>query len=195
MDRHHGNTLGNSDYNQSPIPDSLIELQVMLSQGFVQNFDQLIATRFFLGITEAGFFPAAAFLTTTWYCRFELQTRMALFYTAASLAGAFSGVLAFGIQHMHGVGGLAGWRWIFILEGMVTIIAGLLVPFILPDSPDRAKFLTNAEKSIIKLRLEEDSGTSAGRVETEEKFQWKSLWAALFDWKIWFAIFIFWGNT
>lgn len=154
-----------------------------------------MATRVLLGITEAGFFPAAAFLLTTWYCRFELQTRLALFYTAASLAGAFSGVLAFGIQHMHGVGGLAGWRWIFILEGMITVVAGLSVPFILPDSPDSANFLTSAEKTIIKIRLEQDSGTSSGSVETKEKFQWKFLQAAFCDWKIWFAIFIFWGNT
>jgi len=167
----------------------------MLCQGFVQNHYHLIVTRVLLGVTEAGFFPAAVFLVTTWYCRFEVQTRLAVFYTAASLAGAFSGLLAFGIQHMDGVGNLAGWRWIFILEGTVSIIAGLVTPFILPDSPDAANFLTAAEKATIKLRLEQDSGTSAGKVATSEKFQWKFVRRALLDWKIWFAILIFWGNT
>lgn len=169
--------------------------QVMLSQGFVQNYEQLVMTRVLLGFAEAGFFPAAAFLITTWYCRFEVQIRMASFFTAASLAGAFSGLLAFGIQHMDGVSGLAGWRWIFILEGMITILGGLVVPFILPDSPSTAKFLEPREREILLGRLAQDSGTVAGRVEVKEKFQWKVLRAALVDWKIWFAIFIFWGNT
>lgn len=167
----------------------------MLGQGFVQNHHQLICTRFLLGVTEAGFFPAAAFLVTTWYCRFEVQTRLAIFYTADSLAGAFSGLLAYAIQHMDGICNLAGWRWIFILEGLITILMGLTTPFILPDSPETARFLTPEEKAIIRRRLEQDSGTSAGRVETKEKFQWKFIRSALLDWKIWFAVFIFWGNT
>lgn len=69
-------------------PQLLTRFQVMLCQGFVQSYETLIVTRFLLGVTESGFFPAAAFLITTWYCRFEVQTRLALFYTAASLAGA-----------------------------------------------------------------------------------------------------------
>lgn len=166
-----------------------------MCQGFVQGYRGLLATRILMGVPEAGFFPAAAFLLTTFYCRFEVQTRLGVFYAAASLAGAFSGLLAFGIQHMEGVGGLAGWRWIFILEGLLTILGGLATPFILPDSPDAARFLTPAEKAILKLRLQQDSGTSSGKVETSEKFQWKFLRAAFLDWKIWFAILIFWGNT
>jgi MFS transporter, ACS family, DAL5 transporter family protein len=60
-----------------------------------------------------------------WYARHEIQVRQALFFSAASIAGAFSGLLAFGIAHMDGVGGLEGWRWIFILEGIVTGEHGL----------------------------------------------------------------------
>jgi MFS family permease len=60
---------------------------------------------------QAGLFPAATFILTNWYCRHELQGRMAVFYSAASMAGAFSGLLAFAIVKMDGVGGLAGWRW------------------------------------------------------------------------------------
>ena len=167
----------------------------MLCQGFVTSYETLLVTRVLLGITEAGFFPAAAFLITTWYCRFEVQTRLALFYTAASLAGAFSGLLAYGISHMDGVGGLRGWQWIFILEGIVTVLGGILVPFILPDSPETAKFLTEEERQTIIRRLRQDAGTPAGQVETKEPFQWRFVRAAFLDWKIWFAIFIFWGNT
>ena len=58
-----------------------------------------------LGLCESGFFPAATYLLTTWYCRFEVQTRLAIFFSAASMAGAFSGLLAFGIEKMDGVAG------------------------------------------------------------------------------------------
>ena len=90
-------------------------------QGIIKDYNGLIITRTLLGLTESGFFPAATYLLTTWYCRFELQTRLAVFYSAASLAGAFSGLLAFAIQKMDGIAGLEGWRWIFILEGILTV--------------------------------------------------------------------------
>lgn len=83
---------------------------VMTLQGIVQNYHGLVVTRTLLGLTESGFFPAATFLLTTWYCRFEVQTRLSVFFSAASMAGAFSGLLAFGIEKMAGVGGLNGWR-------------------------------------------------------------------------------------
>jgi MFS family permease len=79
--------------------------------GIVQDFNGLCVARFFLGVAESGFFPAATYLLTIWYLRYEVQTRMVIFYAAASLSGAFSGILAYGIEHMQGVGGLAGWRW------------------------------------------------------------------------------------
>ena len=60
---------------------------------------------------QSGFFPAATYLLTIWYLRYEVQRRMAVFYAAASLSGAFSGLLAFAIQKMNGIAGYAGWRW------------------------------------------------------------------------------------
>ncbi|KAL2676433.1 hypothetical protein Neosp_010191 [[Neocosmospora] mangrovei] len=95
---------------------------VMICQGIVQNLGGLVTTRALLGLFEAGFFPASTYLLGEWYCRFELQLRLAVFFGAASLAGAFSGLLAAGLQQMDGVGGLAGWRWIFIMEGIVTAV-------------------------------------------------------------------------
>ena len=84
---------------------------VMTLMGIVQNYQGLLAARFMLGVAEAGFFPAASYILTTFYRKYELQKRLAVFYTAASAAGAFSGLLAFGLQQMGGVGGLEGWRW------------------------------------------------------------------------------------
>lgn len=84
---------------------------VMTMQGLVQNYHGIIITRTLLGLTECGFFPAATYLLTTWYCRFEVQTRLAVFFSAAAMASAFSGLLAFAIDKMDGVGNLEGWRW------------------------------------------------------------------------------------
>lgn len=166
----------------------------MTLQGIVKSYGGLIATRTMLGVTEAGFFPAATYLLTTWYCRWETQTRMALFFSAASLAGAFSGLLAFGISHMDGIGGLGGWRWIFILEGILTVLVGASIPWSLPDSPATASFLTQGEKDFIRRRLEQDSGTVAGKVQTDDGFQWRHLQSALLDWKIYLGVVIYWGN-
>jgi MFS family permease len=73
-----------------------------MCMGWVQDYSGLLAARFFLGVTEAGLFPAATYLCSTWYCRYEQHFRVALFYCAASLAGSFSGLLAYGIGFMDG---------------------------------------------------------------------------------------------
>lgn len=107
----------------------------MTLMGVVKNYSGLLATRFFLGVGEVStfgdvdrrkvtiannigillflgwVFPGASFLLTSWYCRHEMQTRLAIFFCAASLAGAFSGFLAFALMKMDGIGGLEGWRW------------------------------------------------------------------------------------
>lgn len=77
----------------------------MTLMGLIVNRQGLYAARWFLGIAEAGFFPGATFLLTLWYKRYEVQSRMAVFYTAASLSGAFSGLLAFAIEKMDGIAG------------------------------------------------------------------------------------------
>jgi sugar phosphate permease len=96
---------------------------------------------------------------------------------------------------MDGVANLSGWRWIFILEGAVTVLTGFAVLFLLPDSPERAKWLSSREQQFLRYRLEQDSGTKEGRVNTTDKFQVKYLIRALTDWKLWFTVFIFWGST
>ncbi|KAF2167190.1 hypothetical protein M409DRAFT_66224 [Zasmidium cellare ATCC 36951] len=167
---------------------------VMTCQGLVQSYGQLIATRVLLGFFESGFFPAASYLLTTWYCRFEVQTRLAIFFSAASAASAFSGLLAFGIQHMDGAGGYAGWRWIFILEGIFTVVAGSGLYWLPADSPQTASFLKPWEAEAINRRLEQDSGTGSGSIGTDDKFSWKTFRSAFFEWKIWVAVIVWGGN-
>jgi MFS family permease len=163
-------------------------------QGIVKDYHSLLTTRIFLGLFEAGFFPAASFLLTTWYCRFELQSRLSVFYSSAAFASGFSGLLAFAISNMAGVAGLGGWRWIFIIEGMATVVIGGLIALFLPDSIEDVKFLTEDEKKFLAYRLRYDSGVDGAEVGSKEPFQWRYLWAALGDWHIWLAAIIYWGN-
>mgnify|MGYP002718718824 FL=1 len=121
----------------------------MTLSGLVQNFSGAIAARWFLGVTEAGFFPAAITLVGDWYPRAQLQSRISAFYVVGVFSGAFSGLLAYGIHYMDGVGGLISWRWIFILEGLATVALCPLLFFILPDYPSSAKWLTPVEKDTI----------------------------------------------
>lgn len=86
-----------------------------------------------------------------------MQFRQALFYGSATTAGAFSGLLAFAIAKMNGIGGYEGWRWIFILEGLLTVAVAVLAFFIMPDYPDTVKFLTTREKEFVHWRLANDN--------------------------------------
>jgi len=170
---------------------------VMTLMGIVQNYHGLLIARLFLGITEAGLFPGVAYYLTMWYCRHEIQFRQALFFSAASIAGAFSGLLAFGISKMDGVAGLEGWRWIFILEGIVTVLVAILAFFILFDFPETASFLTEEERAFVVFRLKyqgQTQGKAGGRMVAQaEEFKWKYVWQAFSDWQIWVNIFVYWG--
>ena len=142
-------------------------------------------------------FPGVAYYITMWYARHEAQFRQALFFSAASVAGAFSGLLAFGIAHMDGVGNLAGWRWIFILEGILTVIVAVIAYFTLYDFPETATFLTEEERAFVVYRLKyqnyKEEADGGVRVAQDDSFQWKFVKAAFLDWQIWTNILVYWG--
>lgn len=94
--------------------------------GLVKSYPGLLAARAALGIAEGGLFPGVSFYITMWYRRHECGLRLAIFFSAATAAGAFGGLLARGIVEMNGLGGLSGWAWIFVLEGLITLIVGML---------------------------------------------------------------------
>lgn len=136
-----------------------------------------------------------------WYCRHEIQLRTALFFSAASVAGAFSGLLAFAIGKMDGVGGLEGWRWIFILEGIATVAVSVLAFFMLHDFPETASFLTEDERAFVVFRLKYQ-GQSRGKSQTNqnrelvaeaEEFKWKYVRQAFLDWQLWIHLMVYYG--
>lgn len=168
---------------------------VMALMGIVSSYQGLVIARFFLGVAEAGFFPAATYLLTLWYKRYEIQQRMAIFYAAASLSGAFSGLLAFAIEHMKGVAGLNGWQWIFILEGLVPIAVSLTLYFLLPDRPETARFLIKEEREFIINRIALQTGSGRGRVTNTDRIRIHHIKMAFSDWRVWASIIPFWSCT
>ncbi|KAJ5155735.1 Major facilitator superfamily domain general substrate transporter [Penicillium capsulatum] len=169
---------------------------VMTLMGVVNNYGGLLATRLFLGVAEAGLYPGVAYYITLWYPRHRAQYRQALFFSAASIAGAFSGILAYGIAKMDGVGGYAGWRWIFILEGLLTVVVALFAPFTIHDSPETATFLTEEERRFVIHSLRtQHSADSREMVQDEAKFQMRYVIDAFTDWQIYLGLFMYWGIT
>ncbi|KAF1816883.1 retrograde regulation protein 2 [Eremomyces bilateralis CBS 781.70] len=158
---------------------------VMAGHGLVHDWRAMLALRCLLGIFEAGFFSTSVYLISTWYIRSEVATRNAAFYLVGVFFAGFGGVLAYGLSRMDGVGGYAGWRWIFIIEGIITIVGGCLAYILIVDFPEQAahswKFLTEEEARIIIERVERDRGDTI--IPPFEL--WPYLANAL-DWKIWF---------
>jgi MFS family permease len=149
-------------------------------QGITQSLAGFFVVRFFLGIAEGGLFPGVIFYLGFFYLRTERQYRVSLFFSAASLAGAFGGVLAYGISHMKGVGGLDGWRWIFILEGILTVLIGVAAYFFISNYPETSNFLSEDEKSVLAKRLDGDNDATP-----HEGFTWANVSRALKDPKVW----------
>ncbi|KAJ5707467.1 hypothetical protein N7488_007268 [Penicillium malachiteum] len=128
-------------------------------QAAVQSFSGLVVTRFFLGFFEAPFFPGAIMLMSSWYTRQELSHRIAWFYAGSSLANAFGGLIGAGVLgNLDGSHGIAGWRWLFIIEGSITVGVSLLAAILLPNYPATTSWLDAQEQSYAQWRLMHDAG-------------------------------------
>ncbi|KAJ8067353.1 hypothetical protein OCU04_004706 [Sclerotinia nivalis] len=123
------------------------------------NFIGLLLCRFFLGFVEAAYFPGCLYYLSCWYTRKELGLRTALLFSGSLISGAFSGLMAAGItDRMDGVKGLLAWRWLFIIEGSLTVVIAAAGYFIIPNFPRTTAWLTEQERELAVWRLEEDVG-------------------------------------
>ncbi|KAF2816317.1 MFS general substrate transporter [Mytilinidion resinicola] len=109
---------------------------VMLGMGFANDWRVIVVCRILIGIFEAGFLPCCMFLLSTWYQRYEIQQRMALWYLINLFVSAFGNILAFALVKLDGSYGIVGWRWIFIIEGVATIGFSLVGYFLVVGFPD-----------------------------------------------------------
>ncbi|KAJ3526219.1 hypothetical protein NMY22_g10250 [Coprinellus aureogranulatus] len=158
-------------------------------QGTVTSYSGLLVARFFLGLLEGGVFPGLVLYLSSFYPRQRLQWRISIFFSAASISGAFSGLLAFGIINMDGLGERAGWSWIFILEGLFTVLFGLASFFLLPPSPAHARFLSLAEKDYVVQKLKEDGAT--GNDDKADGFSWREVGMAFKLPQVWMLAVVF----
>ncbi|KAK5172974.1 uncharacterized protein LTR77_003096 [Saxophila tyrrhenica] len=120
------------------------------------NWGGLVALRWFLGMAESAFFPLVIYYQTSFYRRGELARRLAIFYAASNIAYAFGGLLAFGVFHIEG-GALASWKYLFLLEGSLSVIFAVIAFIFLPYSAAHARFLNEDEKKLAFYRIQVDS--------------------------------------
>jgi len=160
---------------------------VMTLMSLVNTFKGLIIARFFLGLTEAGLFPGVTFYISLWYKREQQALRVAIFFSAATVAGAFGGILAYGIERMEGIGGLHGWQWIFLLEGLTTVIIAFSSYFTLHDYPETATFLTEAERAFVIEDIRRDSYLASN-------YERRFVIQALKDYKTYIQVAIYMGT-
>lgn len=156
--------------------------------GFVQNFSGLVALRFLVGVTEAPYFPGCIFFLSCWYTRAELPSRIATFYSGYTLSSAFGGLIAAGIvDGMDGLGGYPSWRWIFIIEGALTIALAFAGYVLLPNYPSNTMFLSEEERALAQWRLNKEND---GKVDEVEESVFVGLKLALKDPKVYLLVLI-----
>ena len=127
--------------------------------GSVHNFAGMVCIRFFLGFVEAAFLPGALLILSKWYTRRELTKRNAILFRGNLISNAFSALVGAGVlSNMQGVLGHAAWRWLFWIEGAITMSVAISAAFILPDLPHNSRGFTEEERQVAQLRMVEDVG-------------------------------------
>ncbi|CAI6331927.1 unnamed protein product [Periconia digitata] len=150
----------------------------------VTTYNQLYAIRFLIGLCESGYFPVMIYLVGSWYTKSERGKRVALFYCTASLAGMFSGYLQAGAyKNLDGVSGREGWRWLFIICGIISLPIAFLGYWFIPDFPEttRAFYITKEEAESQCERLKEEGQKPLGH----NPWNRKKLLKVIKQWQFW----------
>jgi D-galactonate transporter len=149
---------------------------------FVSSPMQFYVLRFLLGVSEAGFFPGIILYLTYWYPAARRGHITALFMTAVAIAGVIGGPLSGWIlQSFSGAGGLAGWQWLFVLEGLPSVLIGIWVIFYLDDSIVKSAWLSDSEKKLLADNIAKDNQGKRSQ----------AVWDGLRDPKIWLMSMVY----
>ncbi|RDW68703.1 uncharacterized protein DSM5745_08463 [Aspergillus mulundensis] len=156
-------------------------------QSFIQSYPAYLVTRFLLGLLEGGFIPGALYYLSTWYKKEETSLRVTLFFFGQMFSGATSSLISAGLLTLSGKRGLAGWRWIFLVEGVITLFIGIVfILFVPPKAGDgrplissvtgRWSYLTPRESHIATSRvLLDDPKKSAGHIKITGRDIWTTV--------------------
>ncbi|KAI1769903.1 putative MFS transporter [Hypoxylon cercidicola] len=133
---------------------------ITMCTAFIQTWQQMIALRVLLGISMSGIYPGLTYLISTWYPRREQQTRFAFLQTGEVIILATGGIVNFGLNQLNGKGGIAGWRYMFLVQGLIAMVIGLVTYFWMVDFPEEAHrsfwFLTPEEQDLAVARINAD---------------------------------------
>ena len=155
---------------------------------FVSTPVEFYVLRFFTGVAEAGFFPGMVLYFTKWFPAHKRGQVMALFMSAIPVSGLIGGPLSgWMLSHFSaGQGGMDGWQWLFLLQGIPTVLLGVAVLFYLNDSLAQAPWLTAEEKTAMQTALDEDEAQRSSGTHAVHSFG-----AVLRDWHVWMLGFIY----
>jgi len=178
-------------------PDRWIPVQIILwslasgGQFFMQNRAGFFACRFFIGLFMGGFIPDSILYLSYFYKKTEMPIRLALFWFVDSMSGVVASFMAYGILHMRGVAGREGWRWLFLLEALISLLVGALSFLFLVPGPTQTKtwwnpagFYTEREEQIIVNRVLRDDPSKSG-MHNREPITLGMLWKSLKDYDLW----------
>jgi ACS family tartrate transporter-like MFS transporter len=140
--------------------------RIMISWGivsagmmFVRSATAFYVLRFLLGAAEAGFFPGIIYCLTRWFPTRDRARAIASFMTAVVIAGIIGGPLSGALLRLDGFAGLAGWQWLFVVEGLPAVLLGIVVLRTLPEEPSQARWLTPQEQFALTTQLAEEAAT------------------------------------
>ncbi|KAI1839786.1 hypothetical protein JX266_014005 [Neoarthrinium moseri] len=165
-------------------------------QGFIKNYPSFLATRFILGCCESGYIPGSLYTLSTWYKRGETSLRVSLFFVGNLLAAATVSLIGGGILTLSGLHRIAGWRWLFFIEGTITIVFATIIACFFPKRPDdptimlsgnKWGFFTEREKYTAVARvLLDDPAKANGQIDIKGS----DLWGTLNNSRIWLHVLI-----
>ncbi|KFY04926.1 hypothetical protein V491_09233, partial [Pseudogymnoascus sp. VKM F-3775] len=206
-DYNHGNTIFTASFLVAELPSQLISKKigpdrwipmqiclwsiVAMSQAGMTGRPSFFATRALMGILEGGFIPDLILFLSYFYTSKELPIRLSFFWTSLSITGIISSILAFGIFHLEGAHGIAGWKWLFLLEGLITFVIGVTSFFMMPASAVQTKtwfrpkgWFTPREEAILVNRVLRDD-PSKGSMMNRKAITPRRLWRGLTDYDLW----------
>jgi len=157
----------------------------------VRSASSFYAVRFLLGIVESGFFPGVILYLTFWFTSKHRVRMVAAFMSAIPVSGIIaSPISGWILARMNGVGSLSAWQWLFLMEGIPSVIAGAITLYFLTDNPAAARWLDSREKSLLLARLQEEEHSKSGMGQARHRFR-----DAFRSPRVWLLCLVYFGIT